>query len=153
MARIIKKYANRKLYDTVDRRYVSLPIVETMVAAGEEVTVLDQVTGDDITGEMLGAVSVSGVAVRPRRDPAAPVTGTSGAEPLGSALGAALGAIDTGRRVAGALFPAGPLLRRGLRGVGMIPAAEADALRREVAGLRAELAEQQRRAETSDLVG
>ena len=39
--RTIKRYANRKLYDTTDSRYVTLQQIGALVAAGEEVTVIE----------------------------------------------------------------------------------------------------------------
>ena len=51
--RLIKKYANRKLYDTEDRRYVTRDVVMKLVGEGVAVTVIDQVTGADITTAVL----------------------------------------------------------------------------------------------------
>lgn len=57
-ARLIKRYENRKLYDTVDKRYVSLAEIAGFVRAGEEVTVLENATGADITAETLAKIIV-----------------------------------------------------------------------------------------------
>ena len=46
---IIKKYENRRLYDTMHSRYVNLDEVAQMVQDGIEVQVLDAVTGEDLT--------------------------------------------------------------------------------------------------------
>ncbi len=46
---LIKRYANRKLYDTETRRYVTLDDIADMVRRGEEVTVQAHETGADIT--------------------------------------------------------------------------------------------------------
>jgi polyhydroxyalkanoate synthesis repressor PhaR len=54
--RHIKKYANRKFYDTEDKRYVSLSGIASLVRAGEDVQVLDNQTGDDITGLVLSQI-------------------------------------------------------------------------------------------------
>jgi polyhydroxyalkanoate synthesis repressor PhaR len=54
--RQIKKYANRKLYDTVEKRYISLRGIAALVRDGEEVQVLDNETGDDITSLILSQV-------------------------------------------------------------------------------------------------
>jgi polyhydroxyalkanoate synthesis repressor PhaR len=54
--RHIKKYANRKFYDTEDKRYVSLSDIASLVRAGEDVQVLDNQTGDDITGLVLSQI-------------------------------------------------------------------------------------------------
>ena len=52
--RVIKKYANRKLYDTVDRSYVTVAVVQELVDRGVEVEIIDQVSGEDITETVLG---------------------------------------------------------------------------------------------------
>jgi len=51
--RKIKKYANRKLYDTVEKKYVSLDDLAEMVKAGEEITIEDNETGEDLTSSVL----------------------------------------------------------------------------------------------------
>jgi polyhydroxyalkanoate synthesis repressor PhaR len=53
MARIIKRYENRKLYDTEASSYVSLDDVAELVRRGETVQVVDNVTGQDITAQTL----------------------------------------------------------------------------------------------------
>lgn len=47
--RIIKRYSNRKLYDTKDSRYVTLLQIAEMVRSGEEVQIIDNNTKDDLT--------------------------------------------------------------------------------------------------------
>jgi polyhydroxyalkanoate synthesis regulator protein len=39
--RTIKRYANRKMYDTTDSKYVTLEDIGNLVAAGEEILVVD----------------------------------------------------------------------------------------------------------------
>ena len=46
---VIKRYPNRKLYDTSAKQYVSLEGVADMIRRGEPVQVLDHTTGDDLT--------------------------------------------------------------------------------------------------------
>lgn len=46
---VIKRYANRKLYDTESKRYVTLEDLAELIRGGEEVKVVDHVTGDDLT--------------------------------------------------------------------------------------------------------
>ena len=46
---IVKRYPNRKLYDTAARRYVSLESIADMIRRGEPVQVVDHATGDDYT--------------------------------------------------------------------------------------------------------
>lgn len=54
--RLIKKYPNRKFYDTVGKRYVSLSGISSLVRDGQEVQVVDNKTGDDITTLVLSQV-------------------------------------------------------------------------------------------------
>lgn len=54
--RLIKKYANRKLYDTVEKRYISLRGIAALVRDGEEVQVVDNETGEDITTVVLSQI-------------------------------------------------------------------------------------------------
>ncbi len=51
--RIIKKYANRRLYDTAESRYVALDDIRRLVLAGEQFKVIDARSGDDITRSIL----------------------------------------------------------------------------------------------------
>src|SRR5687767_14231269 len=50
---IIKKYANRRLYNTGTRTYVTLEDLASMVKAGEDFVVYDAKSGDDITRSVL----------------------------------------------------------------------------------------------------
>src|ERR1700709_1512200 len=50
---IIKKYANRRLYNTGTSTYVTLEDLAEMVKRGEEFTVQDAKSGDDITHAVL----------------------------------------------------------------------------------------------------
>ena len=49
----IKKYANRRLYNTGTSTYVTLEDLSEMVKRGEEFTVQDAKSGDDITHSVL----------------------------------------------------------------------------------------------------
>lgn len=53
MPRVIKKYANRRLYDTAASRHVTLEAVRQLIVEGEDVVVRDDATGDDITRNIL----------------------------------------------------------------------------------------------------
>ena len=53
MAYVIKRYSNRKLYDTQESRYVTLEEIEEMIRAGREVSVVDAGTGEDLTSVTL----------------------------------------------------------------------------------------------------
>ncbi|MBM4369857.1 MAG: polyhydroxyalkanoate synthesis regulator DNA-binding domain-containing protein, partial [Deltaproteobacteria bacterium] len=64
----IRKYENRRLYDTAASRYVNLDEIAEMVRRGEEVTVEDSKTGRDLTQEVLLQVvlaSPAGAALVP----------------------------------------------------------------------------------------
>lgn len=50
---VIKRYANRKLYDTVERSFTSLARIRRLVRDGVDVLVLDHDTGEDRTAETL----------------------------------------------------------------------------------------------------
>jgi polyhydroxyalkanoate synthesis repressor PhaR len=52
----IKKYANRRLYNTGTSTYVTLEDLATMVEAGENFVVYDAKTGDDITRSVLAQI-------------------------------------------------------------------------------------------------
>ncbi len=56
MNRTIKRYENRKLYDTEDRQYVSFDDIAALVRRGVDVQVVDNTTGDDITTQTLTQV-------------------------------------------------------------------------------------------------
>jgi polyhydroxyalkanoate synthesis regulator protein len=50
---LIRKYANRKLYHVGKATYVSMLELSDMVAEGVAVEVVDDVTGEDVTIEVL----------------------------------------------------------------------------------------------------
>lgn len=54
--RVIKRYANRKLYDTRDSRYVTLQQIAEYVKNGEDVTIIDNTTKEDITNATLAQI-------------------------------------------------------------------------------------------------
>jgi hypothetical protein len=56
LERHIRRYANRKLYDTVERRFTSLRQIEKLVRDGYDVHVVDHETGADVTAHALGRV-------------------------------------------------------------------------------------------------
>lgn len=49
----IKKYGNRRLYDTSASRYLNLEELSELVRSGETVRVVDAKSGDDLTREVL----------------------------------------------------------------------------------------------------
>lgn len=50
---VIKRYSNRKLYDTDSKRYVTLEDLAEFIRRGEDVRVVDHVSGDDLTSMTL----------------------------------------------------------------------------------------------------
>lgn len=51
--RVIKKYPNRRLYDTEQSRYITLVDLQKLVLAGEDFEVVDANSGNDITRNIL----------------------------------------------------------------------------------------------------
>ncbi|NIV98437.1 hypothetical protein GWN26_04500 [Candidatus Saccharibacteria bacterium] len=56
MSRIIKRYENRKLYDTEDRKYISLEEIAHLIRDGIDVKVIENSTEEDITTHTLTQV-------------------------------------------------------------------------------------------------
>ncbi len=56
---LIKKYANRKLYDTQTSRYITLDGISRLVRDGNDIQVLDRDTGRDLTPLILSQIVVS----------------------------------------------------------------------------------------------
>lgn len=54
--RVIKRYSNRKLYDTKDSRYVTLLQIAELVRSGDEVQIIDNNTKDDLTEVTLAQI-------------------------------------------------------------------------------------------------
>ncbi len=50
---VVRKYENRRLYDTSSSRYVNLPEIAQLVRDGAEVQVVDAKSGEDITRVIL----------------------------------------------------------------------------------------------------
>jgi polyhydroxyalkanoate synthesis repressor PhaR len=67
--RIIKRYSNRKLYDTKGSRYVTLLQVAEMVREGEEVQIIDNNTKDDLTEITLAQIIYEEQKARSRSVP------------------------------------------------------------------------------------
>jgi polyhydroxyalkanoate synthesis repressor PhaR len=51
--KVIKRYSNRKLYDTERSKYVTLDEIAKMIKAGEEVTIIDNESKEDLTSVTL----------------------------------------------------------------------------------------------------
>jgi polyhydroxyalkanoate synthesis repressor PhaR len=67
--RIIKRYSNRKLYDTRDSRYVTLLQIADMVRAGEDVQIIDNASKEDKTEVTLALIISEELKSQPRSVP------------------------------------------------------------------------------------
>lgn len=50
---VIKRYSNRKLYNTDANKYINLEAIAKMIRDGEDIQVVDNVTGEDLTAVTL----------------------------------------------------------------------------------------------------
>jgi polyhydroxyalkanoate synthesis repressor PhaR len=55
---IIKKYENRRLYDTTNSRYINQDEIARLIREGHEVQVLDAASGEDLTRMVLAQIIV-----------------------------------------------------------------------------------------------
>jgi len=55
---LIKRYANRKLYNTATSRYITLKGIAELIEVGEQVRVIDNESGEDITSVTLSQILV-----------------------------------------------------------------------------------------------
>lgn len=53
---LIKRYPNRKLYDTQAKRYITLEDISQLILEGNDVEVRDHETGEDLTGMTLSQI-------------------------------------------------------------------------------------------------
>jgi polyhydroxyalkanoate synthesis repressor PhaR len=58
MVTVIKRYPNRKLYNTQEKRYINLEKLSDLIRGGEEVQVIDHVSGEDLTTMTLSQVII-----------------------------------------------------------------------------------------------
>lgn len=56
MSRLIKRYGSRKLYDTGASEYVSLDRIAAFVREGEDVRIVDNKTGEDVSVAILSQI-------------------------------------------------------------------------------------------------
>ncbi len=68
---LIKRYANRKLYDQSRSRYVTLEELEELIRQGREIRVVDAVSGDDLTALTLAQIILENQRERRSALPAA----------------------------------------------------------------------------------
>ena len=52
----VKRYSNRKLYDTERSKYVTLEEIADMIKAGEEVKIIDNKSKEDLTSATLAQI-------------------------------------------------------------------------------------------------
>ena len=62
---VIKKYANRRLYDTSGSRYINLEDVAALVRSGKDLQVVDAKTGQDVTRVTLTQIIVEDAKGQP----------------------------------------------------------------------------------------
>ena len=62
---VIKKYANRRLYDTSNSRYINLEDIAALVRNGKDLQVVDAGTGEDITRVTLTQIIVEDAKDQP----------------------------------------------------------------------------------------
>lgn len=74
--RVIKRYANRKLYDTQDSRYITLSQVAEFVRQGEDLLIIDNATKEDLTSVTLAQVIYQQEEQKKSTDGRAQVVGT-----------------------------------------------------------------------------
>src|SRR3954466_9728041 len=67
--RIIKRYSNRKLYDTKGSSYVTLLQIAEMIREGEEVQIIDNSTKEDKTDVTLALIISEELRTKPRGIP------------------------------------------------------------------------------------
>jgi polyhydroxyalkanoate synthesis repressor PhaR len=61
---VVKKYSNRRLYDTEDSRYITLDELAEKIRRGTDVQVVDAKTGSDLTQATLTQLILEGPAAR-----------------------------------------------------------------------------------------
>lgn len=83
---VIKRYPNRKLYDTGAKQYITLEGIAALIRQGEEVQVVDHTTGEDLTTLTLTQIIVEQEKKRSGFLPQAVLTGLiqAGGDTLGT---------------------------------------------------------------------
>jgi len=62
---LIKKYPNRRLYNTTSRKYVNLNDLAALIREGQEIQVVDARTGEDLTRVVLTQIIVEDAREEP----------------------------------------------------------------------------------------
>ena len=152
MPYVVKRYSNRKLYDTQESRYVTLEELEELIRAGKEISVVDVSTGEDLTSVTLAQIILENERSHRAALPTAFLHqlikhGQAWQDFVQSSFKSSLDTIMTSQREADRVF------REWASRAGWVttpakastpvktaePAGEADALRDEVAALREQL--------------
>ncbi len=150
MAYVIKRYSNRKLYDTQESRYVTLEEIEEMIRTGREISVVDAASGEDLTSVTLTQIILENERTRRASLPAAFLHqlikhGESWQDFVQKSMRASMEGMVSSQRDVERIFRDWSL-RAGWGGIGAAPAPaepkrdgvgdDADKLREEVTALR-----------------
>jgi len=129
--RVIKRYDNRKLYDPLAKRYVTLFGLARLIAAGQELSVRDQKSGADITTTVLAQVILETLKERTARIPRQVLVRLIrlGMSPSPAGRGARASSRDAASRAG----DEAEKIVAGLLKRGRLPLQEALALRQEIA--------------------
>lgn len=111
---LVKKYTNRRLYDTEESRYITLEELAEKIRAGEDATVVDAKTGEDLTQATLTQIIMESrgaarILPAPLLMQLIRLGDEALAEFLGVYLGQALDAYLALKRGAQAIAPINPL--------------------------------------------
>jgi polyhydroxyalkanoate synthesis repressor PhaR len=133
---IIKRYPNRKLYDTEAKQYITLEGIADLIRQGEEVQVVDHATGEDLTALTLTQVILEQEKKRRGFLPQAVLTGLiqAGGETVGTLRRTLASPLNLARQV-------DDEIERRLQALvsrGELAAEEGRRLRKELLGLGAE---------------
>lgn len=98
---VIKRYPNRKLYDTEAKQYITLNEIATLIRQGNEVQVVDHATGEDLTALTLTQVILEQEKARSGFLPQTVLTGLiqAGGERLGTLRHALASPLELARHV------------------------------------------------------
>ena len=98
---VIKRYPNRKLYDTEAKRYITLGQIAHLIRDGKDVQVLDHATGEDLTALTLTQVILEQERERSGFLPQTVLTGLiqAGGERLSTLRRALASPLDLARHV------------------------------------------------------
>lgn len=98
---VIKRYPNRKLYDTEAKQYITLDGIAGLIREGQEVSVIDHATGDDLTAVTLTQIIFEQEKKRKGFLPQTVLTGLiqAGGETMGTLRRTMASSLDLARQV------------------------------------------------------